>query len=71
MSGEAAGDLADVLRWQDDGGTWLVLRRSPDAVVISLRTCGSDEEMAQLSSRDPALLAYVSQRPNSSTCDAD
>jgi hypothetical protein len=42
-----------------------------DAVVISLLTCGGDEEMAQLCSRDRALLAYVSQRPNSSTCDAD
>ena len=71
MSGEAAGDLADLLRWQDDGGTWMILKRSPDAVVISLLTCGGDEGMAQLASRDPAQLAYVSQRPNSSASDAD
>jgi len=66
-----SGDLADLLRWQDDGGTWVVLEHFADAVVISLLTCGGDEEMARLTSRDPVLLAYLHRRPSSADADPD
>jgi hypothetical protein len=52
-------DLEQLRRWEDSGGTWQVLVRSPGHIEIALLTCSGGEEMARLVSHEPALLAYV------------
>ena len=57
--------LAAVLRWEERGGTWAVLRRSVDALEISLRTCTAGEEVERLTSADADLAAHVGGRDRS------
>jgi hypothetical protein len=61
---EADRDLIGVLRrWQDFGGVWQVVARSPAQVTISLRRCDGGEEVERLTSGDPKLLAFLDDRP--------
>ena len=55
-------DLDTLRRWEDAGGTWLVLGRGPGAVELSLRRCDGGEEAQRLESGDADLLAYVGER---------
>jgi hypothetical protein len=57
-----SADLARLRRWEDAGGTWRLVAQHADAVTVSLRTCGSGEEMDRFSSADPALVTYVVAR---------
>jgi hypothetical protein len=60
---EADRDLvADLRRWQDFGGVWRVVTRSPTRVTISLCRCDGGEEVDRLTSEDPAVLAFLSGR---------
>jgi hypothetical protein len=52
-------------RWEGSGGAWQVARRTSSGLEIVLLTCDGGEEMGQLASSDPALLAYVGDRCNS------
>jgi len=55
----ASEDLQTLVRWRDSGGTWRVLARTPAGLRIALLTCAGDEQMGELGSSDPQLLAYV------------
>lgn len=55
-------DLDTLRRWEDAGGTWAVLHRSPVAIELSLRRCDGGEEAQRLASDEGALLAYVGDR---------
>lgn len=52
-------DLAALRRWEDAGGTWQVLVRTPDSVTLSLCTCTGGEEADRLRSSEEDLIAYV------------
>jgi hypothetical protein len=59
----SAENPVDVLvRWESFGGTWRVVRRSDTDVTISLRRCDGGEQVQELTSADPALLAWVRER---------
>jgi hypothetical protein len=57
-----AEDPVDVLvRWESFGGTWHVLRRTEADVTISLRRCDGGEQVQELTSASPALLAWLDE----------
>lgn len=56
-------DVDTLRRWEDAGGTWVVLGRRGDGVVeLSLRRCDGGEEAQRLVSGEAELLAYVGDR---------
>ncbi|WP_420114440.1 hypothetical protein [Pseudactinotalea sp.] len=57
--------LAALLRWEERGGTWAVLNRSPRELTISLRTCTAGEEVERLTSDDTDLAGHVGDRVRS------
>jgi hypothetical protein len=67
--------LTALRRWEDSGGTWRVVVRVPDRLVVELLTCDAGEVMDRLVAAPPddALAAYVgendpaghTERPNS------
>lgn len=68
MSNEAdvpSSGLAALLRWEESGGTWAVLRRSDPGLLISLRTCTAGEEVERLTSADADVAAHVGDRERS------
>ncbi len=58
-------DLARLRRWEDAGGTWRVVARRPDRVVISLCRCDGGEEADRFATDDPCVLAHLGGRDNS------
>jgi len=54
-----------LVRWEDSGGTWEVLRRGPDGVTISLRTCTVGEEVDRLTTTDVDVVAHLGDRERS------
>jgi hypothetical protein len=58
-------DVGRLRRWEDAGGTWRILGRSPAGLVLALCTCDAGEEVDRLHSADPALRAYVGDRRRS------
>jgi hypothetical protein len=61
-----SGDLSRLRRWEDSGATWRVLSRTPGDVDLALLTCDAGEQVDRLRSADPALLAYLGDRTESS-----
>lgn len=57
--------LAGLRRWEDSGGTWVVLARTADGVELALLTCDGGEQMSWLVSGDPALLTHLGARTRS------
>ena len=57
--------VAQLRRWQDAGGRWRVLARTPDAVMVALLTCDTGEEVDRLSGIGPALPAFLGDRESS------
>ena len=53
-------DLAQLLRWEQFGAVWEVVRRDRETVTVSLCRCDGGEEVARIVSDDPELVAYVS-----------
>ncbi|WP_166443441.1 hypothetical protein [Tsukamurella sputi] len=51
--------LDQLWRWEDSGGTWAVLSRSDDAVVVALLRCDGGEIVDRLESGDAAWREYV------------
>jgi hypothetical protein len=49
-------------RWESFGGTWRVLRRTDEDVTISMRRCDGGEQVEELTSADPTLLAWLDAR---------
>ena len=58
----ATSALSDLLRWQDSGGLWRVVARTPGGLEIALLTCSGGEEMARLVTRDREVLEFVGGR---------
>jgi hypothetical protein len=58
----ATDPLSDLQRWEDAGGTWRVLSRSANGVVLSLRRCDGGEEVDRITSDNPQLLEYLGTR---------
>ena len=56
--------LGQLRRWEESGGTWRVLVRTPARLELELLTCDGGEVMQQLSSVPPApdLEAYLAGR---------
>lgn len=54
-----------LLRWEDSGGTWAVLRRGEDDMTLSLRTCTADEEVDRLTTAEPEVIDHVGDRDRS------
>ncbi len=61
----ASDDLARLRRWEDAGGTWQVLARRPDQVILSLCRCDGGEEADRFGTADPQVLAYLAGRDRS------
>ncbi len=61
----SSADLARLARWQRAGGTWQVVRRSSDDLVIALCRCDGGEEADRFTSREPDLIAHVGPRSSS------
>ena len=55
--------LGDLLRWESAGGTWQVVHRDRTGVTVSLLRCDGGEEAARFTSDEPALLAWLQERP--------
>jgi hypothetical protein len=53
--------LSVLRRWEDAGGTWRVVVRGPERLVVELLTCDAGEVMGRLVSAPPdrALAAHV------------
>jgi hypothetical protein len=53
--------LAVLRRWEDSGGTWRVVVRTPERLVVELLTCDAGEVMDRLVAAPPdgALAAHV------------
>ena len=54
--------VAALQRWEDAGAHWAVIDRHADEVTIGLYRCDGGEEVDRITSADPGLLAYVSDR---------
>lgn len=52
-------------RWQEFGAVWRVASRAAGTVAISLCRCDGGEEIDQLTSNDPDLLAWLGGRTSS------
>ena len=66
MNASDADDPIGVLtRWEDFGGTWRVVERSEHGVTISMRRCDGGEQVQELSSSRPELLAWLGTRTSS------
>jgi hypothetical protein len=59
----ASEDLETVLRWVGAGGTWELVRVGDGWVELDLLTCGGDEVMGRVRSREPDLRQYVDHDP--------
>ncbi|GID96219.1 hypothetical protein ACFQFC_38820 [Amorphoplanes digitatis] len=57
--------LTRLLRWEESGGNWRVLVRTPDAVELALLTCDAGEEVDRLLTADPAVLDHLGDRDRS------
>jgi hypothetical protein len=49
-------------RWQEFGGVWRVLARTPDRVTISFCRCDDGEEVDRVTFRAPQLLHWLGDR---------
>lgn len=52
-------------RWQEFGAVWRVVSRAAGTLTISLCRCDGGEEIDQLTSNDPDLLAWLGSRTSS------
>ncbi len=55
----AEGPVEQLRRWEAFGAVWEVLHRDQHRATVSLRRCDGGEEVGQLTSDDPALLAFL------------
>jgi hypothetical protein len=57
---------ADLLRrWEQLGASWQVIGRAPGQLTVSLCRCDGGEQVQQLTSSDPELLAFIGPRTSS------
>ena len=55
----------DLQRWQDAGGVWRVVARSPSRVTVALCRCDAGEEVERLTSSHPGTVALLAGRDSS------
>jgi hypothetical protein len=56
-------DLVEtLLRWEESGAVWQVVARTPSRVTVALLRCDGGEEVERLATTDPATLAFVAER---------
>jgi hypothetical protein len=57
--------LQVVRRWEESGGTWRVVVRTPERLVLDLLTCDAGEVMSRVEAgaQDAGLRAHVGDRP--------
>ncbi len=56
--------IAILTRWEEAGAVWRTRSLSEREAIVSLRAC-TGEEVDELRSSDPALLAYLAGRGSS------
>jgi hypothetical protein len=61
MPEPSSRDLDRLQRWERSGALWQLVQRRAGAVTIALCTCDGGEEVDRFTSRDPLLLAYISE----------
>lgn len=64
MTTESA-DLSRLRRWEDAGGSWRVIARRSDGVIVSLCRCDGGEEADRFATAAADLRAYVAGRDSS------
>lgn len=57
--------VSALLRWEEYGALWRVVARTGTTVTVSMRTCDGGTEVDRLTSDDPGLMAFVSNRNSS------
>jgi anti-sigma factor ChrR (cupin superfamily) len=57
--------VAQLRRWEQSGGNWLVLARTDDTATVALLTCDAGEEVDRVTGTGPELLAYLGGRTRS------
>lgn len=60
--------VAALTRWEEAGAVWRTLSLTGDGAVVALCAC-TGEQVDELHSDDPALLAYLAARPRSDLAD--
>jgi hypothetical protein len=57
--------LTALRRWEDSGGTWRVVVRAPERLVVELLTCDAGEVMGRLVAAPPDadFEGYVAAHP--------
>lgn len=55
-------EVARLQRWEDSGAVWRVLRRTDEAVTVSLCRCDGGEEVDRITSADPELIRFLDGR---------
>lgn len=57
--------VAELQRWEDSGAVWSVVSRTADRLTVALLRCDGGEEVDRFTSTDPAVLAFVGDRMDS------
>ncbi|TDE16064.1 hypothetical protein [Jiangella asiatica] len=57
--------VGTLTRWQDAGGVWRVVARTPAGTTVALCRCDGGEEVDRVTSADSALLAFLAGRTSS------
>lgn len=52
-------DLEALLRWEHSGGRWQVVGRGPQWACVALLTCDGGEQMAEIWTEQPDVLAHL------------
>ncbi len=64
-SNAQSADLARLRRWEDAGGSWRIVARHSDGVIVSLCRCDGGEEADRFVTDAIDLRAYVAGRDSS------
>ncbi len=56
--------IAVLTRWEEAGAVWRTRSLGADRAVVALCAC-TGEQVDELSSSDPGLIAYLAARPRS------
>ncbi|CAN3128107.1 hypothetical protein ACNUDN_09335 [Mycobacterium sp. smrl_JER01] len=57
--------VAELRRWEDAGAVWRVVSRTASSVTVALLRCDGGEAVAEFTSADPRLRAFIGDRAGS------
>ncbi len=63
--GGVGSDRETLDRWADFGGIWRVVASDEHAVTVSMCRCDGGEEVQRLTTRDPDLITWLTEHPES------